>query len=147
MKLKGKIVAIGEAKTGLSEHVGQWKAQDYVLQFLDGDYERKLMFNVFGESKIESFDLHEGDEVEVFLTFDVDTKKGRIYNNISARFVAKLGQQPTDKQGSTASGDGVGQKPAENESPGDKAPLVADPPKPEPRFTPMNDGPSDDLPF
>ena len=143
MKLTGKIVGVGEQKSGLSTHIGQWVAQDYVLQFLDGDYERKLVFTVFGESKIKEYDLHEGDTVEAFIRFGVRESGGRTFNNIEAGFVRKLttdkGQQTTDNGQQTTEG---AAKPIDAVS----VPLVAEQPKTQPQFTPMNDGPSE-LPF
>ena len=131
MKLTGKIFAIGEKKTGLSDHIGEWEAQDYVLQFLDGDYERKLVFKVFGQSKIKEYDLHEGDEVEVFIRFGIRESKGWYFNKIEAGYVNKLkdnGQQSTDAQ---TGNDGERESAARVQQP-----LPVD-----------EGGPADDLPF
>ena len=48
MELQGKIIAALDVKTGTSAR-GEWKVQEFVLETIDGQFSRKMVFSVFGE--------------------------------------------------------------------------------------------------
>ncbi len=88
MELTGKITAVlplvtGEGKTGTA-----WKKQDYVLEFMSGQYQKKICFNLWGE-KIDQFPVELGSEVKVH--FDVESREynGKYYTDIKAYRVDK----------------------------------------------------------
>ena len=51
MELEGKIIFALEPKTGTSSR-GDWKVQEFVLETLDGQFSRKMVFSVFGEDRL-----------------------------------------------------------------------------------------------
>ena len=63
MKLKGKITVVIPAKSGTTDK-GDWQSQQYVMETIE-EYPKKMLFEVFGESKIKEFDIKQ-DEVLPF---------------------------------------------------------------------------------
>ena len=52
MELTGKVIAVLEARSGISKSSGNpWKMQDYVIE-TNEQFPRRMCFNVFGEDKI-----------------------------------------------------------------------------------------------
>lgn len=84
MDITGKVIAIMEARSGVSARTGNaWMMQDYVIE-VPGTYPRKMLFNVFGEDRIKQFNIQPGEEITV--QFDIDAREynGRWFNDIRA---------------------------------------------------------------
>ena len=65
MDLTGKVIAIMEARGGVSQRTGNsWMTQEYVIE-IPGQFPRKMMFNVFGEERIKQFNIQPGEEITV----------------------------------------------------------------------------------
>lgn len=127
MELTGKIIAVMEPRGGVSARTGNtWKTQEYVLE-VPGQYPKRCLFNVFGEDRINQFNIQNGDELTI--QFDIDAREynGRWFNDIRAYNVVR-GQQPV-----------AGAQPV-------AAPSEATSPFP-PAQEPASEGSSDDLPF
>ena len=127
MELTGKIIAVMEPRGGVSARTGNtWKTQEYVLE-VPGQYPKRCLFNVFGEDRINQFNIQNGDELTI--QFDIDAREynGRWFNDIRAYNVIR-GQQPV-----------AGAQPV-------AAPSEATSPFP-PAQEPAGEGSSDDLPF
>jgi len=127
MELTGKIIAVMEPRGGVSARTGNtWKTQEYVLE-VPGQYPKRCLFNVFGEDRINQFNIQNGDELTI--QFDIDAREynGRWFNDIRAYNVIR-GQQPV-----------AGAQPV-------AAPSEATSPFP-PAQEPASEGASDDLPF
>lgn len=127
MELTGKIIAVMEARGGVSARTGNsWKTQEYVLE-VPGQYPKRCVFNVFGEDRINQFNIQNGDELTI--QFDIDAREynGRWYNDVRAYNVIR-GQQPVAG------------------APVAAAPSAAASPFP-PAQEPASEGSSDDLPF
>ena len=127
MELTGKIIAVMEPRGGVSARTGNtWKTQEYVLE-VPGQYPKRCLFNVFGEDRINQFNIQNGDELTI--QFDIDAREynGRWFNDIRAYNVFR-GQQPV-----------AGAQPV-------AAPSEATSPFP-PAQEPASDSASDDLPF
>lgn len=128
MELTGKIIAVMEARGGVSARTGNsWKTQEYVLE-VPGQYPKRCLFNVFGEDRINQFNIQNGEELTI--QFDIDAREynGRWYNDIRAYNVIR-GQQPVAGAPVAAA-----------------APSAATSPFP-PAQEPAGEGSSDDLPF
>lgn len=94
MEFTGKIIAILPARGGVSKTGNEWKVQEFVIED-HGQYPRKLCFEVFGNDKIESFNIQMGEELTV--SFDVDARQwqDRWFNSIRAWKVDRVAaQQP-----------------------------------------------------
>ena len=84
MEIKGRILAVLEEKSGTSQRTGNnWRCGQYVLETIE-QYPKKILFEVFGEEKIHSMNIHIGEELTMF--FDVDAREynGKWYNQIRA---------------------------------------------------------------
>ena len=82
MELTGKIIAVMEAKNGISQRTGNlWMTQEYVIE-VPGTDPKRCMFSVFGEDRIKQFNIQMGEDLTV--QFDIDSRevKGRWYNDI-----------------------------------------------------------------
>lgn len=91
MDFTGKIIFALPAKSGLKKNGESWKSQEFVIENTEGQYPKKMCFNVFGEDKIKSFDIKLGEDIKV--SFDVDAKQwqDRWFNSINAWKVEKVG--------------------------------------------------------
>ncbi len=84
MDIQGKIIVAAEPRTGVSARTSQpWKSQDFVIETHD-TYPKKCCFNVWGEDKLQQFNLKVGDEVTVSCDVDAHEYNGRWYNSIRA---------------------------------------------------------------
>ena len=98
MELQGKIIQALPVKTGTSAR-GDWKVQEFVLETLDAQYPRRMVFSVFGEERLQRFNIQVGQDVNV--SFDIDAREynGKWFNSIRAfdvRPVVPNVQAPAD---------------------------------------------------
>ena len=95
MELTGKIIAVLDKRSGQSARTGaNWATQDYVLETINEQYPKRCLFNVFGEDKINEFNIQLGNVVTV--SFDINAREynGRWYNDVRAwRVVPYQAQQ------------------------------------------------------
>lgn len=93
MEFTGKIIAVLEARRGVSSRTGNpWKTQDYVIEETMGQFPKRMAFNVFGEENISRFNIQVGQELTV--SFDINAREynGRWYNDIRVWNVAPAAQ-------------------------------------------------------
>lgn len=107
MELQGKIIAALPERSGVSAR-GEWKVQEFVLETLDAQYPRKMVFDVFGAERLQRFNIQVGQTVLV--AFDIDAREynGRWFNSIRAFDVRQVDAsqipvaQPSDAVPSSA---------------------------------------------
>ena len=89
MELQGKIIAALPERSGTSQR-GEWKVQEFVLETLDAQYPRKMVFDVFGADRLQRYNIQVGQTVNV--AFDIDAREynGRWYNSIRAYDVRQV---------------------------------------------------------
>lgn len=83
-EVSGKIIAVLDKKSGMSNTTGiKWSVQQYVIETQE-QYPKRLCFEVFGEERIASFNIQNGEEMTV--SFDIDAREyqGRWYNSFRA---------------------------------------------------------------
>ena len=97
MEITGKIIAVLPANSGTSARTGNpWMSQGYVIE-TQGQYPKKLAFDVFGEERIKQFNIKQGEELTVSFDFDAHEYNGRWFNSVRAFNVEKSGQQTTQQ--------------------------------------------------
>lgn len=97
MEITGKIIAVLPANSGTSARTGSpWMSQTYVIE-TQGQYPKKLAFDVFGEERIKQFNIQQGEELTVRFDIDAHEYNGRWFNQIRAFNVEKSGQQTTQQ--------------------------------------------------
>ncbi len=90
MELAGKIIAVLEARGGVSKTTGNsWKSQEYVIETHE-QFPRRMCFNVFGEDKINQMNIQVNDELNVFFDINAREYQGRWYNDIRAWKVERV---------------------------------------------------------
>lgn len=98
MELTGKIIAVMPANSGTSQRTGQtWMSQQYVLE-VPGMYPKRMVFEVFGEDRIRSFNIQKDQDVVVSFEIDAHEYNGRWFNEIRAWNVKPVGQQQPTAQ-------------------------------------------------
>lgn len=130
MEFTGKIIAILQPRSGVSKTSGnEWKVQEFVIEdTMNGQYPRRMCFEVFGADKIAQFNIQMDEMLTV--SFDIDARQwqDRWFNSIRAWKVERVNAaSPTP--GATAPG----------------APVPPPAPAPAPDFLAGDD--KDDLPF
>lgn len=84
MEVTGKIIAILQPKSGVSQKSGNaWYTQEFVIE-IPGQYTRKMVFNIFGEDKVREANIRMGDDVTVHFDIDAHEYNGRWFNEIRA---------------------------------------------------------------
>lgn len=84
IEVEGIIIKEYPPKEGVSSKTGNaWKTQDFVIQTKD-QFPRTCLFNVFGADKLEQFNLHQGDNVRVWLDINARAWQDRYFNDIRA---------------------------------------------------------------
>ena len=93
MEITGKIIAVLPENSGTSARTGNpWMSQTYVIE-TQGQYPKKLAFDVFGEERIKQFNIKHGEELTVRFDIDAHEYNGRWFNQIRAFNVEKSGLQ------------------------------------------------------
>lgn len=93
MEITGKIIAVLPANSGTSARTGNpWMSQTYVIE-TQGQYPKKLVFDVFGEERIKQFNIQQGEDLTVSFDIDAHEYNGRWFNQIRAFNVEKSGLQ------------------------------------------------------
>lgn len=88
MEFKGTIIATLPVKSGTSKAGKPWSMGQYVIES-EGEYKKKMCFDVFGEEKIREFDIRTGEKMTVKFDIDSNEYNGRWYNSIRAYAVEK----------------------------------------------------------
>lgn len=84
MEITGKIIAVLEARGGMSARTNMpWMSQDYVIETIE-QYPKRCCFTVHGEDKIKRFAIQTGQTLTV--SFDIRAREwqGRWFNEIQA---------------------------------------------------------------
>lgn len=135
MEIEGKIIVVIPAREGTSARGTQWKSQDYVIETHE-QYPKKCCFNVFGEDRINLFNIQSGEELRVSFDIDAHEYQGRWYNSLRAWKVERI-----DPYATTQSTTSIMAQPVTTQRPA--ATAVESTP-----FPPQQEnGSEDDLPF
>ena len=83
MEIQGTIYKCLEKRSGTSER-GNWASQEFLLEYSKFDGYNRLLFTVFGEDRLNRFNIKEGQKVNV--CFDVKAREynGKWYNDVTA---------------------------------------------------------------
>ncbi|MBQ7179778.1 MAG: DUF3127 domain-containing protein [Bacteroidaceae bacterium] len=130
MKIKGRIIAICQPKTGVSERTGdKWASQEYVIEYFereDDQWPDSLVFNIFGEDKIKEADLHINDEIEVYVSHKARQAAERWFTSIRAGRITKIKPAVGDNSAPKAEQAGIKSPFAQAENPETASEMNAD---------------------
>lgn len=100
MELLGKIIQVLPATEGVSQRTGNaWKSQSFVLETQE-QYPKKVCFEVFGQERIDDFNIKLDDVVIVEFYIESREWNGRWFTSIKAWSVKRPqdGQNPPAPQ-------------------------------------------------
>lgn len=81
MEFKGEVIKVLKKVTGTSKTGAEWAKQEYVLKS-DGQYPKHLCIEVFGEEKINQFNIQLGQVINAHLNVDSREWQERWFNQI-----------------------------------------------------------------
>lgn len=94
-EIGGKIIAVLDKRNGISTSTNTpWSVQQYVIETHE-QYPKKLCFDVFGEDKINQFNIQIGEELTVYFDINAREYQGRWYNSFRAWKVERTTSQPS----------------------------------------------------
>ena len=93
VNIQGKIVEALAPRSGVSKTGNEWTSQDFVIEDANGD---KLVFNVFGKEKIETYGLAIG--IVTAVTVKIESKKWDNKWFTNATCVECFTKQPTTQE-------------------------------------------------
>ena len=94
MELQGKVIAALPERSGVSAR-GEWKSQEFVIEYQEGQYPRHLVFTVFGADRLQRFNIQIGQIVLVAFDVDAHEWNGRWFNDIRAFDVRQVDPNAT----------------------------------------------------
>lgn len=87
MQITGIIKQAMPQTNGTSKRTGNpWVAQQFVIEEQNVQYPQSLLFQVFGQDKLQQFALREGDVVTVSFSMRVREYNGKLYNDTPLAF-------------------------------------------------------------
>ena len=92
MQEHGRIVCVMNPRQGVSQRSGQsWYSRDYVL-LIDGRYERRVAFSIWGAEQNQRANLQLGEYVTIHAEVEAHEYEGNWYNEVRCYDVEKNGQ-------------------------------------------------------
>lgn len=82
MDIKGKVVSVAPVDSGQGKN-GVWHKQSFVIE-TGGDYPKKICFTLWGEEKINKYDLVIGLVLTVYFELESREYNGRWYTEAKA---------------------------------------------------------------
>lgn len=78
--ITGEITNVMPIKTGISKKGNEWASQSYVIKDENGD---KLVFEVFGQDKIDNYNLTAGTRASVTVKVESSEWNGKWFTKVS----------------------------------------------------------------
>lgn len=130
MDFKGVIKKVLPIKSGVSKNGNNWVSQDFVIEEVGQRYNQSIVFNVFGQDKIDQFQLAEGLVITAQLDFQTNEYQEKFYNRVTCFNVIHEGAKTTQQtQPANTGSQSTSQQAAPQQT------------------VPQQQGQSDDLPF
>ena len=89
LEFKGNIIAMLDKKEGIASRTGKkYVLQEFVVESLE-QYPRKAQFTLFGEEKINLYNMTCGDVVTIAFQVNATESKGKWYNSFNVFSITK----------------------------------------------------------
>lgn len=128
MEIKVKVIQVMDVVTGMGKK-GQWQKQSFIGE-TDGQYPKKICFTLWGEDKINKYDLEPGLVITVSVELESREYNGRWYTEPQAWKISWDAQARKWEPGNSPEGN-----------------KVKTTPTPAPSNNPKGDDDTDSLPF
>ena len=91
LEITGKVEQVLPLESGEGKN-GPWKKQHFVIEYMDGNYAKKLCFSLWGDKTSALQDIQPGTEIKV--SFNVESREynQRWYTDAKAWRVEVVGQ-------------------------------------------------------
>lgn len=91
LELSGKVIQILPMESGEGRTGQQWKKQYFVIEYMDGNYPKKVCIMLWGDKTDILKSIQPGSDVKV--SFNVESREynGRWYTDIKAWRVESMG--------------------------------------------------------
>ena len=97
MEVQGRIYKVMPIRKGNKSDGSEWRSQEFIVEFFETPDQRwsdKVVLSVMNE-RIDEYDLHEGEEVNVGFSHGVKEYHGRWYPEFRIyKFEKKVAAQP-----------------------------------------------------
>lgn len=91
IKFTGRVIFVGQETTFVDKNGNNNKKAGYAIK-TDEKYPKTIYFEVFGQDKIEKFDIHKDDVVEASVNISSREYLGKWFTSIIAWRVNKRGR-------------------------------------------------------
>jgi len=107
MEISGNIFIVLDSQSGTSANGNAWVKHAFVIE-TEGQYPKKIKFDMFSKDATSRLSIHEGDNVTVSFNLESREYNGKWYSNINAYKVTTERQRavqdkPVAKKGAVAS--------------------------------------------
>jgi hypothetical protein len=84
LTVKGNIIKVMNLESGVSKAGNEWKKQEFILEFQEQQFARKICFSLFNDKTALLKNLQPGQEVEVAFNLESREFNGKWYTNVNA---------------------------------------------------------------
>ena len=95
MEVQGKVKALLPEQKGTSSKTGNpWKSQEFVIDYFwwpNQLFPSQMVLKMFGEDRIDKWNLQVGDEVKIRYHVEAHDYQGRWFNELRCDGVEKIG--------------------------------------------------------
>jgi hypothetical protein len=101
LEISGKVIQILPMESGEGRTGQQWKKQHFVVEFMDGNYPKKLCIMLWGDKTDLLKKVQPGADVKV--SFNVESREynGKWYTDVKAWRVESLGSGSASSENDT----------------------------------------------
>jgi hypothetical protein len=100
-QLEGTVKKVGLKTEGTSKAGKEWKKIDFVVDFMDGQYEKMASLECMGASVDHAEKLKVGETVKVEFNIDCREWEGKYYTNLKCWKVEKVGEAAPKESGTS----------------------------------------------
>jgi hypothetical protein len=85
MEIKGKVKSVLPAESGAGKNGKEWKRQDFIIEFMDGEYSKIIALTARAENTLKIVnDLRSGMDVKIQFNIESREYNGKYYTNATA---------------------------------------------------------------
>lgn len=98
LEIEGRITHKLDVQSGQSAR-GPWARQDFVVEFMDGNFPSSVCFSAWGQDKVQELGRFQtGDSVRVSFNVRGREYNGKWYNDLRVWRISPAGQEPAGAQ-------------------------------------------------
>lgn len=102
MKFTGRIAQVFEPVSGVAASSGnKWMSQEFVFEYFENENDRysdRVLLKLFGQDRIEKYDLKVGDTCTIGFGHSVREFGGRYYNELRPYSIEKQDMPKEEKE-------------------------------------------------